>query len=182
MEAGEAARVADGVLGTLDSVGDVDGRKPCVTGALIASPRYAALSALGCRNSRALLTDSGTFCSLIDSEGGGAAGKGRGMGNDPEWLPLREPRLIREVLGEPGWKDRGGETRLTEARRETEAGEMLREEVGEGGEPAVEAREDARPLLLVGVVLRGMLPGVTFASTPRPVKLLRSRDLRFACT
>lgn len=76
-DAGEGARVAVGVLGTLElspNPGAPAPPKPAPGKPNASAERADVLPV--CRNSMALRTDSGTFCSLIDSAGGGAAGKG----------------------------------------------------------------------------------------------------------
>jgi len=116
----------------------------------------------------AVRTDSGTLCSLIDSDGGGAAGKGRGR---PDETPLIEPRERRCDVGEPETRCRGGEATLIDERREMDEPDMLID--GEGGEPTVAAKPDGRAGLRdVGVV------GEPRMSTPKPESPLDSRERR----
>lgn len=114
-------------------------------------------------------TDSGTFCSLIDSLGGGAAGKGSGMPASDDPIELRE----RAEVGEPVPKCRGGDTRLTDERRERDEGEALRDDDGEGGDPAIDAK------LVENTPPRGGETVAPLMSTPRPESPLRSRERLF---
>lgn len=87
-------------------------------------------------------------------------------------LGAAEVRASRLVVGEPGWKGRGVETRARDARRETDEGEMLRDDVGEGGEADETKLPDIDPLRDGG----DPAPRI---STPSPAKLPESRDFRF---
>lgn len=159
--AGEGARVAEGVLGTTLLSGEERGPGnplPLPVGKLNASPTLCDNAPVG-RKSNALLTASGTFCNLIDSTGGGAAGNGDGTG-DENWAE-RDDRGARDVVGELG-ANRGGETRLIEVRREMELAGA--EEEGEGGVELI-----GEPGIGRGVALE-LLPTPTLVpvSSPSP--------------
>lgn len=165
-EVGDGARVATGVFGARGSKGPKASLpKPLPSGALMGSPLYAALF---WRNSSAVRTASGTFCSLIDSCGGGAAGNGCGTAIPP-CRGAADTRRDREFVGEPGWKPRGKER---DDRREAEFGEMLMpdDDDGDGGETA-----NGSALFQVG--REGDDPALR-GSGEIPTRPLKSRDRR----
>lgn len=88
----------------------------------------------------ALRTDSGTRCRFIDSIGGGAAGKGDGIGMAR--AAEREDRVGRVATGDKGANVRGGdEAAFIEARREI--GLVGGDEAAEGGDDD-EVEDEAR--------------------------------------
>lgn len=131
------------------------------------------LAAADGRNSIALRTASGTFWSLIDSIGGGAAGKGEGT-EEAIWADRLDRPVARDRLEDDIGKGLGGDTKLIEARLE-----MLETEEAEGEGGAEDIGEDvAGPddfeLEPAGKLPNDMLDTLLDVSRPRALSGLPS--------